>query len=178
MRRKTTSALALLALSAAGFALAARAPASTTRASTDIQPYTAPTVTAVTAKAVKPHTSKTITVNKPALPPKPLSFYFRTWRLGVPGASYVTPGPVGSVSDTLHVSAGTAASHRLTIRANHTWTWGTSSGRWRNTGRRDYPILLVDAYEGDSWYVGYDQHTNGRIYAWDKAASWWLYGKP
>ena len=81
-------------------------------------------------------------------------------------------------SSPLHVSAGTAATHQLTIRADHTWSWGSSSGHWRNTGRKDYPIVLVNAYEGDNWDVGYDNHNDGRIFAWDKHASWWLYGKP
>ena len=173
MWRTTISIMALLALTAAGFALASGAPASTTRSSTDIKPYTAPSVA-----PVKPHTSKTITVDKPALPPKPLSFYFRTWKLGVPGGAYVTPGPLASSTDTLHVSAGTGALHQLTIRADHTWTWGSASGKWRSTGQKDYPILLVAAYEGDNWTIGYDNHNDGRIFAWDKQASWWLYGKP
>lgn len=192
--RTTIAAVALLALAAAGFALATRAHAATTRASTDIQPYTAPTVTAVgshtvtavtshavtsvSSQGVKPYTSKTITVNKPALPPKPLAFYLRTWHLGVPGTSYVTPGAIGSSSDTLHTSAGTAARHTLTIRADHTWTWGSDTGRWQSSGRQDYPIELVRAYQGDDWYVGYDEHNDGRIFAWDKQADWWLYGKP
>lgn len=169
--RSTAALLTLAAAATAGFSLATRAHASALHTATDIQPYTAPAVT-----VAKP--AKTITVNKPTLPPKPLSFYFRTWKLGVPGAAYVTPGPIGSGTATLHVSAGTAATHRLTIRADHTWTWGSSTGTWRTTGRTDYPILLVDAYQGGQWYVGYDNHNDGRIFVWNKQASWWLYGKP
>lgn len=39
-------------------------------------------------------------------------------------------------------------------------------GRWTQSNKSDYPLVLEDTMENKRWYVGLDQRTQ-RLYIWD-----------
>ncbi len=106
-----------------------------------------------------------------------LSYFFRVWHTGVPGAVWQTPSEVPGYN-RLHIAPALTAGD-LTISPEGLYAWnsyGGKTGKWVR-GNCAYPVVLIDTVENKRWQVGYDpRHTGGRdIIIWD--GSIWYDGR-
>lgn len=110
-----------------------------------------------------------------------LAGFISTYHLWVPGTSYTIPD-YSNQELILKTSSGTGIlPGGVSINADETYIWNsnwdgkTIKGKWKNTGDKDYPILLLQAQEGKDWKVGKAPGKGVDIILWD--GSTWYNGK-
>lgn len=151
---------------------------------TEIAPYKAREIQPYQAKEIKPYAArepaaKNTTVSSDgtrqathagnsAAAPGGVNSLIGVYSTNVGGGTYITPGNTPGYG-VLHTSAG-AKSGALTLRGDHTYTWnayGGKQGRWQETGRSDYPIVLDDRAEKKRWLLGPKRGDADRVVIWD-----------
>jgi hypothetical protein len=107
---------------------------------------------------------------------------FGTYQYWVPGVSYVTHDYSNSQTVLVTSSGSGVLPGGIRIKADKTYIWNSSwdgkviTGSWKESGDSGYPILLIDAQEGKSWYVGNFSDQGSDIIVYD-GNSIWYYGK-